>query len=221
MTTPEGDIQIQTPLLGRINISNALAASAACWQLGVRGAAIQRGLARFRGVPGRMEAISAGQPFGVIVDYAHTPDALEKVLISLREMAGQGRVILLFGCGGDRDRGKRALMGRVAGRLADLLFVTDDNPRSESPEEIRQSIIAGCRQEKGAWREVGDRAVAIAEALAAVRPGDLLLIAGKGHETVQILACGAVPFADQQVARRGLAKMGYDKRGGDASTTGS
>lgn len=196
------------PMLGRFNAWNAAAAFAAARVLGIDAAVAVRGLERSRGVPGRLERVHAGQPFEVVVDYAHTPDALERALAACREHT-QGRVLAVFGCGGDRDRGKRPLMGAAAARGADRAWVTNDNPRSEEPASIAAQIVAGAPA--GALRVELDRRAAIAAAVAEARPGDLVLIAGKGHETTQTVGAQVLPFDDRQVAREvltGLAGAG-------------
>ena len=189
------------PMLGRYNAWNAAAAFAAARALGVDGGSAVHALERFTGVPGRLERVDAGQPFVVVVDYAHTPDALERALAACREHTA-GRVLLVFGCGGDRDRGKRPLMGAAAARGADRAWITNDNPRSEDPATIAAAILDGVP--KGApvtFDIVLDRRGAIAAALAAARRGDLVLVAGKGHETTQTTAGVVVPFDDREVAR--------------------
>ena len=156
-------------------------------------------------MPGRLERVSAGQPFDVIVDYAHTPDALARALSAVREHA-PGRVLLVFGCGGDRDRGKRPLMGRAAAERADHAWVTNDNPRGEGPGAIAREIVAGAPG--SALEVVLDRRAAIAAALECARPGDAVLIAGKGHETTQTVGDHVLPFDDREVARTLLARRG-------------
>ena len=188
---------LQLPLLGRYNASNAAGAFGAAYALDLDAAAIARGLAETPGVPGRLERIALGQRFSVVVDYAHTPDALERSLAACREHAA-GRVLAVFGCGGDRDRGKRPLMGAIAERLADRCWITNDNPRSEDPAAIARDIAAGM---SGAPRIVLDREAAIAEAIAAAREGDIVIIAGKGHETTQTVGDRVLPFDDRDVAR--------------------
>ena len=207
MLPDDASVDVVLPSIGRFNVSNALAASAACWQLGCRGEAIVRGLQHFSPPPGRMEPISCGQPFAVVVDYAHTPDALERVLNNARLLTQRGRIITVFGCGGARDRGKRAIMGQLAARLSDYSVITDDNPRTEDPAAIRRAILEGCRQEVGQTVEIADRALAIGHALQQARPNDAVLIVGKGHEAVQIMADGTHPFDDAQVARGFLASL--------------
>jgi UDP-N-acetylmuramoyl-L-alanyl-D-glutamate--2,6-diaminopimelate ligase len=151
-------------------------------------------------VPGRLEAVPNDRGLQVVVDYAHTPDALEKVLLALKEQTA-GRLLVVFGCGGDRDAGKRAPMGAVACAFADAVFLTSDNPRTENPQHILDDIAAGC---SGAYHLEVDRAAAIAAAIEAARPGDCVLIAGKGHEDYQVIGRERVPFSDIDAARRAL-----------------
>jgi len=191
------------PMLGRHNAENATGALAAALAMGIAQGDAIRGLEAMPGVPGRLELVTAGQPFLVVVDYAHTPDALERALGAVREHA-RGRVLVVFGCGGDRDRGKRPLMGGVAARLADAVWVTSDNPRSEDPAAIVAEVVAGATGARELHTEV-DRRAAIAAALAAAREGDVLLIAGKGHETTQTIGDRVLPFDDRRVARELLS----------------
>jgi UDP-N-acetylmuramoyl-L-alanyl-D-glutamate--2,6-diaminopimelate ligase len=170
----------------------------AAFALGIERSAVVQGLESMRGVPGRLEPVDAGQPFQVLVDYAHTPDALERALAAVREHA-TGRVLLVFGCGGDRDRGKRPLMGRVATVGGDRVWVTSDNPRGEDPAAIAREIVAGAPG--GGLTVILDRREAIVAALAEARPGDAVLIAGKGHETTQTIGDQVLPFDDRVVAR--------------------
>jgi UDP-N-acetylmuramoyl-L-alanyl-D-glutamate--2,6-diaminopimelate ligase len=205
LRTPEGEKEVVLPLPGRFNVANALAALATVHALGgeldVLVGALERGVR----VPGRFEPVDAGQDFAVLVDYAHTPDSLENVLLAARELVGDGaRVICVFGAGGDRDRGKRPLMGEIATRLADLTIVTSDNPRSEDPAAIIAAIMAGVGSDHEV-RTLADRRAAIAAAIAAGAPGDVVVIAGKGHEQGQELAGGhKIPFDDVTVAREAL-----------------
>ncbi|HEY5059450.1 MAG TPA: UDP-N-acetylmuramoyl-L-alanyl-D-glutamate--2,6-diaminopimelate ligase [Gaiellaceae bacterium] len=195
---------IEVKLRGRFNVENALGALAAARLLGVDDAAIARGIESVRGVPGRFEAVDEGQPFTVIVDYAHKPDALETVLRAARDLA-RGRVICVVGAGGDRDRGKRPLMGRLASELADVAIVTSDNPRSEDPQAIIDAIVAGTVADV----EVEpDRAVAIARAIEVARDGDVVVIAGKGAEQGQQFADRTVAFDDREAARQALRALG-------------
>ena len=198
------DHPARLPLLGRYNAANAAIAFGAALALGIEPAAIVRGLETMPAVPGRLERVSEGQPFMVVVDYAHTPDALARALAAVREHA-HGRVLLVFGCGGDRDRAKRPIMGKVAAEGADQAWVTNDNPRGEDPAAIVAEIIAGAPG-RGLTVEL-DRRVAIAAALAAGRAGDVVLIAGKGHETTQTLGARVLPFDDRGVAREALRAL--------------
>jgi UDP-N-acetylmuramoyl-L-alanyl-D-glutamate--2,6-diaminopimelate ligase len=202
--TPEGPIALTTPLPGRFNVSNVLGAVAAVRALGVPLERIAAALPHAGRVPGRFEPVDEGQPFAVLVDYAHTPDSLENVLAAARPLT-RGRLWCVFGCGGDRDRGKRPLMGEIAARLADRTIVTSDNPRSEDPEAIIAEVVAGIPGE--ATTEV-DRRAAIGRAIAAADEGDVVVIAGKGHEQGQELANGEkVPFDDVTVAREALRSV--------------
>ncbi len=192
---------IELRLRGRFNVENALGAIHAARALGIADDAIRRGLESVRGVPGRFESVDAGQPFHVIVDYAHKPDALEKVLRATRDLAAGNRVICVVGAGGDRDRGKRPVMGRLASQLADIVIVTSDNPRSEDPEAIAAEIMSGAEGE--AEVEL-DRAAAIGRAVELAGPGDVVLVAGKGAEQGQEFADRTVPFDDREAAKDAL-----------------
>ena len=195
---------IRLRLRGRFNAENALGAIAAARLLGIEDDAIARGVESVRGVPGRFESVDEGQPFEVIVDYAHKPVALETLLRAVRELA-TGRVICVFGCGGDRDREKRPQMGRIASTLADLVVVTNDNPRSEEPRAIIDAVLAGV---EGPVEVEPDRARAIALAVEEAREGDVVLIAGKGAEQGQEFADRTVPFDDREAAREALRTLG-------------
>ena len=195
---------IDLKLRGRFNAENALGALAASRLLGIDDDAIARGLEAVRGVPGRFESVVEGQPFEVIVDYSHKPEALESVLRTARDLAA-GRVICVFGCGGDRDRGKRPLMGRIASELADLAIVTSDNPRTEDSQAIIDEILAGI---DGDVEVEPDRAAAIERGISAAEGGDVVLIAGKGHEQGQEFADRTIPFDDREVARDVLRRLG-------------
>ena len=198
---PDGTIGVETPLPGLFNVSNALAAVAVARELGVEPATIGAALGDFDRVPGRFEPVDEGQDFGVLVDYAHTPDSLANVLRAARELTA-GRLHVVFGAGGDRDRGKRPLMGEAARLGADRVIVTSDNPRSEDPEAIVDEVLAGAGPE--AEREV-DRRRAITRAIETAAPGDVVVIAGKGHEQGQEFAGGRKePFDDCSVAREAL-----------------
>jgi UDP-N-acetylmuramoyl-L-alanyl-D-glutamate--2,6-diaminopimelate ligase len=204
--TPDGPLALRTRLPGLFNVQNALAAVAAARALGVERDTIAAALAKAGRVPGRFEPVEEGQDFGVLVDYAHTPDSLENVLRAAREVA-RGRLHVVFGAGGDRDRGKRPLMGEAAARLADRVVVTSDNPRNEDPDEIVDQVMEGAGP--SAEREV-DRRRAIARAIDSAEPGDVVVIAGKGHEQGQEFEGGRKePFDDVTVAREALrARLG-------------
>jgi UDP-N-acetylmuramyl-tripeptide synthetase len=200
--TPRAELPVRTSLIGRYNVSNVLAALGAALALGLPPEKALLGIASVSGVPGRMEPVQAGQDFTVVVDYAHTDDALRNLLETVRDLRPR-RLLTVFGCGGDRDRTKRSLMGAVASRLSDVVVVTSDNPRSEPPEAIVDEILAGMGNGgRKAERHVRlDRREAIALALEMAGPGDAVVIAGKGHETYQVLRDRTIPFDDRQVAR--------------------
>lgn len=204
--TPRGTLHVQSPLVGRPNAYNVLAAVATAVALDLPFDAIERGLADLKAVPGRFEMASGpDDDVRVVVDYAHTDDALKNLLETARPLAG-GRLITVFGCGGDRDATKRPLMGAVAARLSDLVIVTSDNPRSENPERIISEIRRGMTRELGEVIEEPDRRQAIERAIKEARPGDLVLVAGKGHEKYQIIGDRTIPFDDIQVAGDALAR---------------
>jgi UDP-N-acetylmuramoyl-L-alanyl-D-glutamate--2,6-diaminopimelate ligase len=207
-----GRVQLQLP--GSFNVSNALAALALAETLGIDLGAASREVEAVRGVPGRMERMDAGQPFAVIVDYAHTADALAKVLRELRPLTA-GRLIVVFGSAGERDRTKRPAMGRVAAELANLVVVTDEDPRGESPEAINEEIAAGARTAGAAEGEqlfvIADRRAAIGHAIRLARPGDLILLAGKGHEQNILYPDGPRWWDEREVARQELHAAGYGK----------
>jgi UDP-N-acetylmuramoyl-L-alanyl-D-glutamate--2,6-diaminopimelate ligase len=200
---PDALAGVDLRLRGRFNVLNALGAAAAAGVLGIERAAVKAGLESVEGVPGRFEEVSEGQPFTVLVDYAHTPDSLEIVLREARRLA-EGRLVCVFGCGGDRDREKRPQMGRVSGELADLTVVTSDNPRGEDPDAIIADIVAGAR---GELVVEPDRRAAIEAALELARPGDVVVVAGKGHEQGQEAGGVVRPFDDREVARAALRKL--------------
>ncbi|WP_345460362.1 UDP-N-acetylmuramoyl-L-alanyl-D-glutamate--2,6-diaminopimelate ligase [Nocardioides marinquilinus] len=196
------------PLPGRFNVANALAAVAAAAEAGFDPAAVAAAIAASGGVPGRLERVEAGQDFLVVVDYAHKPDAVEAALAALRPLvAPGGRLLVVLGAGGDRDPGKRPIMAGLAARLADVLVITDDNPRSEPPAVIRAAMLEGVAPEhRDRVEEVGDRRAAIERAVALARPGDVVLVAGKGHETGQEVDGTVHDFDDRVVAREALAR---------------
>ncbi|MBI4635812.1 MAG: UDP-N-acetylmuramoyl-L-alanyl-D-glutamate--2,6-diaminopimelate ligase [Candidatus Rokubacteria bacterium] len=206
--TRDGRRSLGSPLIGEHNVMNLLAAAGVGQALGLGGDAIARALAGVGAVPGRFEQIRAGQPFLVVVDYAHTPDALERVLATARKLT-RGRLGVVFGCGGDRDRGKRPIMGEIAARLCDRVWVTSDNPRSERPEAIVDEIVEGVRRARaaeGRYVRQPDRRAAIGAALDWAESGDTVVIAGKGHETYQIIGPQVLPFDDRDVARQILRR---------------
>jgi UDP-N-acetylmuramoyl-L-alanyl-D-glutamate--2,6-diaminopimelate ligase len=217
VTTPKGDLKIVSGLVGTFNVYNCLAAIACALAGDIDAGAIEAGIRNLTSVPGRFESVDEGQPFAVVVDYAHTPDSLDNVLRAARRLAelNGGRVLCAFGCGGDRDRGKRPLMGAVVARLADVVIVTSDNPRSEDPDAILGEILEGVLAERadGPDASLVDRTEAIRFGLADAGPGDVFVIAGKGHETGQQFADRTIPFDDRDVARELLRELGTGGRG--------
>ncbi len=203
--------RLRVPLGGSANLANALAAATAAVAMGVDEGEVVDGLASAPPVPGRYEHVACGQPFDVVVDYAHTPDALEQLLVAARS-GGGGRVIVVFGCGGERDRQKRPLMGRAAATLADVIIVTSDNPRAEDPAAIAAEVVAGADGPGRVQVEL-DRRAAIHLALSSAGPGDVVLVAGKGHETVQVVGRRNEKFSDREVVGQELAALGFDSRG--------
>jgi UDP-N-acetylmuramoyl-L-alanyl-D-glutamate--2,6-diaminopimelate ligase len=213
LVTPEAVVPIFSPLIGRVNVYNILAASGAAYARSCKPDAIARGIANLARVPGRFERVDCKQPFTVVVDYAHTDDALRNLTTLAREFvqrAGQkGRVITVFGCGGDRDRAKRPLMGEAAARGSDFAVLTSDNPRTEDPLAIINDAMVGLQRSGAKYKVEPDRKMAIALAIREARPGDIVLIAGKGHEKVQITREGSIPFDDVEIAHRVLLDAGY------------
>jgi len=225
MATPDGVLPIWSPMIGRVNVYNIMAAAAAAWARGCTEDLITAGIAALKNVPGRFQPVIAGQPFTVVVDYAHTDDALKNLTALAREFVtshisqgtgdvGQptGRVITVFGCGGDRDRAKRPLMGEAAGRGSNFVVVTSDNPRSEDPMAIIQDAKPGVEKTGTEFVVEPDRRKAIDLALHRARPADIVLIAGKGHEKTQTTREGIAAFDDVEVARELLNGMGYTRR---------
>jgi len=204
---------VESPLIGRINVYNILAACGAGISYGLAPETISNGIAALESVPGRFERVDEGQPFVVVVDYAHTPDALENVISIARGLAPK-RVITLFGCGGDRDRTKRPMMGKAAAELSDFVVLTSDNPRSEDPLAIMNDALVGIRRVDKPHVVEPDRAAAIARALDEAREGDLVILAGKGHETYQVLRDKTIAFDDRVVAREVLRGYGYHRAAG-------
>jgi len=211
LETPAGSAKVTSKLAGEVNILNLLAALTAAHARGVSFGSLIEAIPMLQPVPGRFQSVDAGQPFTVIVDYAHTDDALRNLTALARQMTAQtgGRVITLFGCGGDRDRTKRPKMGLAAGEGSDFVIATSDNPRSEGPAAILAEIEPGLKSSNVQYVIEADRAVAIGLALKAAKASDVVLIAGKGHEKEQILADRTIPFDDTEIALSGLAKLGF------------
>ncbi|HEY1660547.1 MAG TPA: UDP-N-acetylmuramoyl-L-alanyl-D-glutamate--2,6-diaminopimelate ligase [Candidatus Sulfotelmatobacter sp.] len=212
LVMPEGKIAVFSTLIGRVNVYNILAAAGACYARGCSSEAIAAGIDNLACVPGRFERIDCGQPFTVVVDYAHTDDALRNLTALARELVStaKGRVLTVFGCGGDRDRKKRPLMGEAAGRGSDFVVLTSDNPRREDPLSIINDAVVGLQRTGVKYSVEPDRRKAVSVAIAEARPGDIVLISGKGHEKVQITLAGAVPFDDVEVAREALRGIGFE-----------
>jgi len=210
----EQRLAIFSPLIGRVNVYNILAAAAAGSARGCSADAIARGVSSLTHVPGRFERVDCGQPFTVVVDYAHTDDALKNLTSLAREFVSRSgataRVLTLFGCGGDRDRAKRPLMGEAAGRGSDFVVLTSDNPRSEDPRAIINDALVGLQKSGAKYSVEPDRRKAIGLAIGEARPGDIVLLAGKGHEKVQVTGAGSHPFDDAQVAREVLKANGFE-----------
>ncbi len=197
---PGGRVAIASPLLGRFQVANLAGAATAGLCLGIGAADVAAAIGSVAAVPGRLERVEAGQSYRILVDYAHTPDALERLLQAVRELTDK-KILLVFGCGGDRDRGKRAPMGEIAGRMADIAIATSDNPRSEDPDAILKEVEAGLVA-SGATKylKISDRREAIRQAIELANPGTVVVIAGKGHETTQVVGAAELPFDDRRVA---------------------
>jgi UDP-N-acetylmuramoyl-L-alanyl-D-glutamate--2,6-diaminopimelate ligase len=207
--TPNGKVQVASPLVGRINVYNILAAIGAAQALGLSNEVIEAGIRSLESVAGRFQRIDLGQPYFVVVDYAHTDDALENLIRTARELNPKGRIITLFGCGGGKDRTKRPVMGEVTGWLSDLTILSSDNPRTEDPLKIISDIIVGLQKTPGKYLIEPDREKAIGVAMDEARAGDIILLAGKGHENYQILADRTLEFDDRDMARRAMRERGY------------
>jgi UDP-N-acetylmuramoyl-L-alanyl-D-glutamate--2,6-diaminopimelate ligase len=222
LITPEVKIPIFSALIGRVNVYNILAAAGACYARGCPAQAIAVGIDKLACVPGRFERVDCGQPFTVVVDYAHTDDALRNLTALARELVcgAKGRVITLFGCGGDRDRKKRPLMGEAAGRGSDFVVLTSDNPRSEDPLAIMNDAVVGLQKAGVKYSVEADRRKAIVLAIGEARPGDIVLLAGKGHEKVQVTRDGTIPFDDLEVARGALRASGFECEAAPAGSRG-
>ncbi|HKV05891.1 MAG TPA: UDP-N-acetylmuramoyl-L-alanyl-D-glutamate--2,6-diaminopimelate ligase [Candidatus Acidoferrales bacterium] len=210
--TPAGNIEVRSPLVGRINVYNILAAIGAGIALEIPVRQIEEGIANLELVPGRFQRIDEGQPFLVVVDYAHTDDALRNLISTARELGPSARIITVFGAGGERDRTKRPLMGEAAGSLSGLVILTSDNPRGEDPLRIINDVVVGLQKVNAAYKVEPDREAALAIALEEAQPGDIVLLAGKGHETYQVLRDGTVEFDDREKARAILRRKGYSRR---------
>lgn len=213
LVTADGEYPIWTPLAGRVNVYNVIAASAAAFARNLEPRAVVDAICRLNRVPGRFERVDMGQPFTVVVDYAHTDDALRNLTAIARDFLAQhgsgGRIITVFGCGGDRDRSKRPLMGEAAGAGSDFVVLTNDNPRSENPLDIINDALPGLQRSGTSYTLEPDRHKAIAQAIHEATAGDMVLIAGKGHEKVQVTQSGTVPFDDIEEARAALHAAGY------------
>lgn len=207
--TPAGAIEVRSPLVGRVNVYNILAAIGAALGLGIAPAAIEKGISQLDNVPGRFERVDAGQQFLVIVDYAHTGDSATSLLATARELNPSGRILSVFGCGGDRDRARRPLMGEAVGRGSNRLYLTTDNPRSEDPRNIINDILVGVQKTGAEYVVIEDRSEAIRQAVADARPGDIVLLIGKGHEPYQILGSRTLRWSDAEEAKKALRACGY------------
>jgi UDP-N-acetylmuramoyl-L-alanyl-D-glutamate--2,6-diaminopimelate ligase len=220
--TPAGKIAVFSALIGRVNVYNILAAAGACYARGCSAEAMAAGIDALEYVPGRFERVDCGQPFTVVVDYAHTDDALRNLTALARELVSgtgaKGRVLTVFGCGGDRDRNKRPLMGEAAGRGSDFVVLTSDNPRSEDPLAIINDAVVGLQKTGVKYSVESDRRKAIGLAMGEARPGDVVLLAGKGHEKVQATREGSMPFDDLEVAREALRAAGFECAAAKAGT---
>ena len=219
--TPSGKLQISSPLVGRINVYNILAAIGAAQAAGISNEIIEAGIRALENVSGRFQRVDMGQPFLAIVDFAHTDDALENLIKTARELNPKGRIITLFGCGGGKDRTKRPIMGEASGRLSDLTILTNDNPRQEDPLKIISDIVVGLQKSSGKYLIEPDREKAIGLAFDEARAGDIVLLAGKGHEDYQILVDKTLPWDDRKVAQQALRQRGFDGAGDSEEKTGN
>ncbi len=210
--TPAGKVEVRSSLVGRINVYNILAAIGAGIGLAIPIAQIERGIANLALVPGRFEQIDEGQPFHVVVDYAHADDAMRNLISTARELNRVGRIITLFGAGGERDRSTRPLMGEAAGSLSDLVILTSDNPRTEDPLRIMNDVVVGLQKVNAKYRIESDREAALEIAIDEARPGDVVLLAGKGHENYQILRDRTLEFDDREKVRAILRRKGFVKK---------
>jgi UDP-N-acetylmuramoyl-L-alanyl-D-glutamate--2,6-diaminopimelate ligase len=219
--SPQGKLRITSSLVGRINLYNILAAIGAAQAAGISNEIIERGIRALENVVGRFQPVDMGQPFLAIVDFAHTDDALENLIKTARELNPEGRIITLFGCGGGKDRTKRPIMGEASGRLSDLTILTNDNPRQEDPLKIISDIVVGLQKSSGKYLIEPDREKAIGLAFDEARAGDIVLLAGKGHEDYQVLADKTLPWDDRAVAQQELRKRGFDSAGSSEQKPGT
>jgi len=219
--TPLGKLQIASALVGRINVYNILAAIGAAQAAGIANDVIEAGIRNLHSVPGRFQRVDMGQPFLVIVDFAHTDDALENLIKTARELNSKGRIITLFGCGGGKDRTKRPIMGEASGRLSDLTILTNDNPRQEDPLKIISDIVVGMQKSNGKYLIEPDREKAVGLAIDEARAGDIVLLAGKGHEDYQVLADRTLPWDDHTIAQQELRRRGFDSPATGEINTGA
>jgi UDP-N-acetylmuramoyl-L-alanyl-D-glutamate--2,6-diaminopimelate ligase len=211
--TPNGPIQVESPLVGRINVYNILAAIGAGIGLGLSNDVIEAGIRNLQAVAGRFQRVDQGQPFLVVVDYAHTDDALENLIRTAKELNTKGRIITVFGCGGSRDRTKRPIMGETSGKMSDLSILTSDNPRAEDPLKIISDIVVGMQRSGGKYMIEPDRAKAVRLAIEEARAGDIVLLAGKGHEDYQVFADRTIHLDDREEASKALTERGYAPSG--------
>jgi UDP-N-acetylmuramoyl-L-alanyl-D-glutamate--2,6-diaminopimelate ligase len=210
--TPAGPVEVRSALVGRINVYNILAAIGAALALEIPVAKIEEGIRQLELVPGRFQRIDEGQPFLVVVDYAHADDAMRNLISTARELNPSGRIITVFGAGGERDRSTRPPMGEAAGSLSDLVILTSDNPRSEDPLRIINDVVVGLQKVNANYVIEPDRDLAVAMAIDEAKPGDIVLLAGKGHENYQILRDRTYEFDDREKARAILRRRGYVKK---------
>jgi UDP-N-acetylmuramoyl-L-alanyl-D-glutamate--2,6-diaminopimelate ligase len=219
--SPQGKLQITSSLVGRINVYNILAAIGASQAAGIANEVIEAGIRALESVAGRFQLVDMGQPFLAIVDFAHTDDALENLIKTARKLNLEGRIITLFGCGGGKDRTKRPIMGEASGRLSDLTILTNDNPRQEDPLKIISDVVVGLQKSSGKYLIEPDREKAIGLAFDEARAGDIVLLAGKGHEDYQVLADKTLPWDDRAVAQQELRKRGFDSAGSSEQKPGT
>jgi UDP-N-acetylmuramoyl-L-alanyl-D-glutamate--2,6-diaminopimelate ligase len=223
LATPDGLLPLFSPLIGKVNVYNIAAACAAAYARGAGQEAMARGVGNLARVPGRFERVDCGQPFTVVVDYAHTDDALRNLISLAQEFVRRGgihgRIITLFGCGGDRDRAKRPLMAEAVAAGSDFVILTSDNPRSEDPDAIIADAMPGLKQSGVRYAVEPDRRKAVTLAIGEARPGDIVLLAGKGHEKVQITAQGEIPFNEVEIAVEALHAAGYSRGAVSASSS--